>query len=69
LVLVLLLYFCGELLPAVLAVRNLKALTPVSVLMLRFWSLALAPLILPFVHLLRERCDCGDTTYRNVSSR
>jgi len=53
LVLVLLLYFCGELLPAVLAVRNLKALTPVSVLMLRFWSLALAPLILPFVHLLR----------------
>ncbi len=51
--LVFILYFFGELLPAVFAVRNLKALTPASVTAIRFWNLALSPLILPFVRLLR----------------
>jgi CBS domain containing-hemolysin-like protein len=53
LALVLLFYFFGELLPSVFAVRNLKALTPASVAVLKFWSVALAPLILPLVRLLR----------------
>jgi CBS domain containing-hemolysin-like protein len=50
---VLLLYFFGELLPAVLAVRNLKSLTPVSVAVLKFWSIVFIPCVSPFVRLLR----------------